>query len=187
MKTKLVILCALLISVLSIYAQDDNDEKKSKIWYGPKVGVDIPVSMLIETPELITDQMKGNYQAGGFVRFGDKLFLQPEVYYASYKYNATSYEYLKVPVMLGLRILDIGLVSLHATGGLDYTKQLVTGSTGVLNWQVGACVGVLGFLTADLRYTFQKNDLSGVQQIENLIANGGMVNLTVGLKLRAGK
>ena len=108
MKTKLVILCALLISVLSIYAQDDNEEKKSKIWYGPKVGVDIPVSMLAN-PELITGQMNGNYQAGGFVRFGDKLFLQPEVYYASYKYNATSYEYLKVPVMLGLRILDIGL------------------------------------------------------------------------------
>jgi len=187
MQTKLVILCALLVSALSIYAQDDNDEKKSKIWYGPKVGVDIPVSMLAN-PELITDQMKGNYQAGGFVRFGDKLFLQPEIYYASYKFdNANSYEYLKVPVMLGLRILDIGLVSLHATGGLDYTKQLVTGSTGVLNWQVGACVGVLGFLTADLRYTFQKNDLSGVQQIENLITNGGMVNLTVGLKLRAGK
>jgi len=53
----------------------------------------------------------------------------------------------------------------------------------VINWEVGGGVNVLGFITADLRYTIQKGSTNGFTQVEQLIANGGMVNLTVGLRL----
>ena len=84
--------------------------------------------------------------------------------------------------MLGVRILDIGLVSIHATGGPTYIKQLADyETTGKFRWELGAGLNLLGFITTDLRYTFQNK--INTTEIEDLITNGGMVNLTVGLRL----
>jgi hypothetical protein len=84
--------------------------------------------------------------------------------------------------MLGLQVFDLGLVSLHLNGGPSYLKKLDSTEKGLINWEVGAGVNVLGFITTDLRYTIQKNS-STATQIEDLVANGGMLNLTVGLRL----
>jgi hypothetical protein len=85
-------------------------------------------------------------------------------------------------MMLGLKVIDLGLISLHLNGGPSYLKQLDSTNKGVINWEVGAGVNLLGFITTDLRYTIQKGSTTGMQ-IEQLISNGGMLNLTVGLRL----
>jgi NAD(P)-dependent dehydrogenase (short-subunit alcohol dehydrogenase family) len=41
-----------------------------------------------------------------------------------------------------------------------------------------------GFITTDIRYTFKNSNEPGTEQMENLVSNGGMVNLTVGLRLK---
>jgi len=175
----------LFVSISSLMAaQDDDSSDEKKTWWGPKFGLDLSTS----TTNLsgITDQLKGNYQAGIFFQFGEKLYLQPELYYSSYKTesgnSSSSINFVKVPLMLGVRILDIGLVSIHATGGPSFIYHLSRdGTTRKVWWELGAGVNVLGFITTDLRYTF-RNKISATE-IEDLITNGGMVNLTVGLRL----
>jgi len=184
MKTKIIIMM-LFVSISSLMvAQDDDSSDEKKTWWGPKFGLDLSTS----TTNLsgITDQLKGNYQAGIFFQFGEKLYLQPELYYSSYKTengnSSSSINFVKMPLMLGVRILDIGLVSIHAMGGPTYIKQLADyETTGKFRWELGAGVNVLGFITTDLRYTFQNK--INTTEIEDLITNGGMVNLTVGLRL----
>ena len=95
--------------------------------------------------------------------------------------------YIKVPVMVGVKILDIGLVALRIDGGpqfsfkLDNTDKL-TGEKN-LSWQLGAGVDVLGFIVADLRYNIQPGQ-SISTQVQNFNLNSTGLNLTVGLKFR---
>ena len=166
-----------------LFAQDDSKDEK-KFWLGPKFGLDVSSS----TADLnsLTDQLKQNYQVGMFLQLGKKIYFQPEIYYASYTTNPTTnakINYVKAPMMLGWQIFDIGLISLHLNGGPSYLKQLDSTEKAVINWELGAGVNVLGFITTDLRYTFQKGSTTGITQVEQLITNGGMVNLTVGLRL----
>lgn len=160
--------------------------KKPKIWIGPKFGLDIASNT--QDIKSITDQLKGNYQFGVLLQYGRTLYLQPELFYASYKVSETvSNNYIKVPLMLGLRFLNLGLFSLHAMGGPSYSFMLddadkLTGTNG-FSWQVGAGIDVLGFITADLRYTLREN-LSLADQISQFSSNPNALNLTVGLKFR---
>jgi hypothetical protein len=170
----------LLLLGLSAYlfAQDESKDEK-KFWLGPKFGLDVSSS----TADLnsLSDQLKQNYQVGMFLQLGKKIYFQPEIYYASYTTNQTTkINYVKAPMMLGWQIFDIGLISLHLNGGPSYLKQLDSTEKAVINWELGAGVNILGFITTDLRYTFQKGSIT---QVEQLITNGGMVNLTVGLRL----
>jgi hypothetical protein len=170
----------LLLLGLSAYlfAQDESKDEK-KFWLGPKFGLDVSSS----TADLnsLSDQLKQNYQVGMFLQLGKKIYFQPEIYYASYTTNQTTkINYVKAPMMLGWQIFDIGLISLHLNGGPSYLKQLDSTEKAVINWELGAGVNILGFITTDLRYTFQKGSIT---QVEQLITIGGMVNLTVGLRL----
>ena len=87
--------------------------------------------------------------------------------------------------MVGLKFLDIGLLSLHLKGGPQFRFPLdnsdkPTGKMS-LDWQVGAGVDILGFITTDLRYTLQSGK-SLDEQAKNIGTSG--LNLTVGLKFR---
>ena len=189
MKTKslLFILFFILLSVVG-YAQDATtttvEKPKAKIWFGPKFGLDI--TNFTTNINDVTNQLGSNYQAGLMCQFGETLYLQPEVYYCNKKFSATvDSSYIKIPVMLGLKFLDIGLVSLHLNGGPQFRFPLdksdkPTGSM-QLDWQVGAGVDVLGFITADLRYTL----VQGVSIADQAKTIGtAPLNLTVGLKFR---
>lgn len=204
MKMKSILCLFLACFSLSIIAQDEAvvtqeivttttnsvsqtpSSKKPKLWIGPKFGLDI----VSNTQDLnsVTDQLKGNYQFGVLLQYGRTIYIQPEVYYASYKVSeTTSNNYIKVPLMLGLRFLNLGLFSLHAMGGPSYSFKLddtdqLTGTKG-FSWQVGAGIDVLGFITADLRYTL-RNNLSLADQISQFSTNPNALNLTVGLKFR---
>lgn len=201
MKTKFLLLCLFLVSFSVIgYAQDETttttttettpaQKPKPKIWFGPRFGLDL--SHFTYDVNNITSQLGNNYQAGIMLQFGEKLYLQPEAYYASYKSVTgaadSTKNFVKVPVMVGLRFLNLGLFSLHLMGGPQFSFQLdkKDNFTGIqtLSWQVGAGADILGFITADLRYTVQQGQ-SVATQVQNFSLNSTGLNLTVGLKLR---
>jgi len=171
------------------YAQGSSGEKHN-IWIGPKVGLDL--SNFTYNMDDIQYQVGMNYQVGILFQFGKTLYLQPEVYYASYKSTSETDEtittnYIKAPVMLGLRLLNLGIVSVHAMGGPAFNYKLgdedIAAAFKTYSWQVGAGVDVLGFITADLRYTLQKG-VTVEDQIDNFSLESTGLNLTVGLKLR---
>jgi len=201
MKTKFFLLCLFLVSFSAIeYAQDETttptttasepiEKPKPKIWWGPRFGLDL--SHFTYDFNNIKSQLGNNYQAGIMVQFGEKLYLQPEAYYASYKSVTGAIDstknFIKVPVLVGLRFFNIGLISLHLMGGPQFSFQLdkKDNFTGIqtLSWQVGGGADILGFITADLRYTLQQGQNVSTQ-VQNFSWNSTGLNLTVGLKLR---
>ncbi len=183
MTTKHFLFALLLVLSTYISAQDGSKNAKN-FWVGPKFGLDISSSTA--NVSSFTEQLKQNYQVGLFLQLGKKIYVQPEVYYASYTTNQASnskVNFVKVPLMLGWEIFDIGLIGLHLNAGPSYLKQLDSTNKARINWELGGGVNLLGFITTDLRYTFQKGNTNGFTQVEQLITNGGMLNFTVGLRL----
>jgi hypothetical protein len=205
MKTKLVLSALLVAFSMQAYSQDvtiiqsnetDNTQsysssstKKPKFWIGPKFGMDnigIPASMTE-----VKDQLESNWQAGVMMQFGRILYLQPEVYYASRSYSlgttTTTSNAVKIPAMLGLRFINLGLFSLHVMGGPSFTLKLddKDGFTGEksMDWLVGAGIDVLGFITADVRYKYD-TDVAFADQVNEFSFKKTPLNLTVGLKFR---
>lgn len=171
--------------------------KKPSFWIGPKFGLDLKPAIFNQ----IGTQLSSNYQIGIMMQFGRTLYLQPEVYYASYRDNNTSVSYghtslyqesknsvnyIKAPLMVGLKFLDLGLFSLHLKTGPEFSFRLASGDRNATEnafaWQVGGGVDILGFITTDIRYSLQKGVSLG-DQINNF-SYASMLNLTVGLKLR---
>jgi len=167
-------------------------KKKAKIWIGPKFGVDVNSMSLSKVD--VSKELDKNYQFGLLVKYGRTFYIQPEVYYASYKSTAvtaatpsTSRNYIKIPVQVGVEFLDLGLFSLHITTGPSYSiklddKDQITDEKG-FSWLVGAGVDVLGFITSDIRYSF-RNKVSLSDQISQFNTYPNVLSLTVGLKLR---
>lgn len=161
-------------------------EKVAKWWVGPKFGLDIN-SMSI-TNVNVSKELTKNYQFGLLVQYGRTFYIQPEIYYSSYKItDEISKNYIKLPVQVGVKFLDLGLFSLHLTTGPSYSFKLddtdqYTGETG-FSWLVGAGVDVLGFITSDIRYTL-RNKVTIADQISEFSSAYNTLNLTVGLKFR---
>jgi len=182
MTAKHFLFALLLVLSTTIYGQESSKEAK-KFWLGPKFGLDVSSS----TADLndVSEQLKQNYQVGLFLQLGKKIYVQPEIYYVSYTTNQASnskVNFVKIPLMLGWEIFDIGLVGLHLNAGPSYLKQLDSTNKARINWELGGGVNLLGFITTDLRYTFQKSSTNSFSQVEQLILNGGMLNFTVGLR-----
>ncbi len=186
MKTKTIILIIIsaLITSNSMLAQ----KSEKNVWYGPKIGLDLSTST--HNLDQISSQLETNYQIGGFLQFGRKLYFQPEAYFATYKMrepdssNSSAINFFKAPLMIGYKLLDLGLISCHLSTGPTYTKEISGTTDGTWRWEAGIGGNILGFITTDIRYTFKNNDQSGSEQLEYFISNGGMVNLTVGLRLK---
>ena len=172
MKTKFFTIILCVFAVSAIYAQ------KNSIKFGPKVGLDVVSST--RSLESLQGQIKGNYQLGGFVRIGNRFHIQPEVYYVQYFNNRDqSANYLKLPAMLGFEIADLGVATVRAQAGGTYIKEVAKEGQGNFSWQIGAGTEVLGFITADLRYTL--NNASAKEQWNNFVTYGGVLNLTIGV------
>jgi len=199
MNTKSILTILFVWMSLQCFAQVEQEteevattttEKKPKFWIGPKFGLDLtPITFNFKE---IQTQLKSNYQVGILAQYGRTIYVQPEVYYASYKSvdvsDVTStVNFIKVPVMLGLRFLNVGLFSLHVMGGPALCYQLDSkdsfSGNNTFGWQVGAGVDVLGFITTDLRYNLQKGVSIG-DQVSQFNKQTSLLNLTVGLKLR---
>ncbi|HET9570020.1 MAG TPA: outer membrane beta-barrel protein [Bacteroidales bacterium] len=217
MKTKLVLSSLLLVFSLQAFAQDvtiiqsnatDNTQSyssskkthKPRFWIGPKFGTDI-VSGIPADFEDVTDRLKQQWQAGVMMQFGRTLYLQPEAYYAVTNTLdgsgaiTSSQQSIKVPVMLGLRFLNLGLFSLHIMGGPSWTLPMgsdntIDASAKKMEWLVGAGIDVLGFITADIRYKYL-TDTPLSDQIAGFNVSDDdptrpytPLNVTIGLKLR---
>jgi hypothetical protein len=173
------------------FAQDyDNSESKKPYFkFGPKFGVNLNAD-LNNLPNMDQLAAQGNYQIGGFLQMGRKLYIQPEFHYAVQKSQVENEEvitdeFYKIPVHVGLKFFDIGLLSLHISGGAMYThntKESFSFSADKLEYQIGAGVDVFDFITTDIRYTLRKGKTL-CEQISDFQQSGGIVNLTVGLKL----
>lgn len=187
----LIVLGLFLFSSIS-YAQDQPTsetpiKKKPNFWFGPKVGVDLLTPTIDKIA--ITNQLKSNYQAGVFFQFGRKLYFQPEFYYGTQKENSGgTVNTLKVPLMLGLRLINLKVISAHIMGGPSASfllKESVTNPSrekSSFTLQAGAGVDLLGFITLDVRYSVDMNGPIN-DQIKQLSWGSG-VNVTLGLKFR---
>lgn len=165
--------------------------KKPKFWVGPKFGTDfigIPSGS-----DDIKNGLKEQWQAGLLMQFGRTIYIQPECYYSVDNVLDASQEILsstasiKVPALLGLRFLNLGLFSLHIMGGPEFVIPVKDDQNDLRkttrHFVVGAGIDVLGFITADVRYLYdtstQLND-----HINSFDLQTTPLNLTVGLKLR---
>lgn len=180
MQMRATIITLILIISGNIYSQKKTDNRQ--VYFGPKMGLDIVTS----SSNSIEEQLKSNFQVGGFMQVGNKFYIQPEAYYSSYSISEGSTKrinYFKMPLMLGYRVLDLRIASLHINGGPTYHKQLNSSNSGKFNWELGVGADVFGLITTDIRYTFKRGSTNGITQIEQLLSNGGVVNLTFGIKL----
>jgi hypothetical protein len=205
MKTKSILCLLFVCCSWALFAQDDASqtiiveqtttstpkEKKPTFWIGPKFGTF--ASSTTKNFDEITDHLKSYNKFGILMQFGRTLYLQPEIYYSNYFTITTNdgnqvpiaQNNIQVPLMLGLRFFNLGLFSLHVTGGpafmfkLDDTDKI--SGENAMSWQVGAGVDILGFITTDLRCTL-KSDVK--KQIDEFITNPSVLDLTVGLKFR---
>lgn len=197
-KMLLFVLFSLFVFQGSVFAQDQAPEEtkseKPHFWFGPKVGLDLATPTIDEA--VIKQQFKSNAQFGIFFQFGRKLYLQPEFYYATHKESnvlsnvssETDVKTLKIPVMVGLRLINLGIVSAHVMAGPQGSFFLNESNPGTLkrqssnfDFQFGAGVDVLGFITLDVRYS------SGLDKIDTTIKQlnwKDAVNVTLGLKFR---
>ncbi len=217
MKTKLVLSALLVVFSMQAFAQDvtiiqsnatDNTQSysstkkthKPRFWIGPKFGTDI-LTGIPKDMTSVTDRLKEQWQAGVMMQFGRTLYLQPEAYYAVTTTQgiggaaATTQQELRVPVMLGLRFLNLGLFSLHLMGGPSWNIPMGENNSPVLDakkmeWLVGAGIDVLGFITADIRYTYDtekalSDQIAGFNVTDpDPLKPYTPLNVTVGLKLR---
>jgi len=215
MKTKLVLSALLVVFSMQAFAQDvtiiqsnatDNTQSysstkkthKPRFWIGPKFGTDI-VNGIPSDFTSVTDRLKEKWQAGVMMQFGRTLYLQPEAYYAVTTTPgiggaaSTNAQEIRVPVMLGLRFLNLGLFSLHIMGGPSWSIPMssdntLDASSKKMEWLVGAGIDLLGFITADVRYTYLTDtpladQISGFNVTDKTIPYTPL-NVTVGLKLR---
>lgn len=191
----------------TFYAQSQNSnseekkeqsEKKKNIWYGPKAGLDLSTPTIDQND--IKTQLKSNNQIGFFVQFGKKLYLQPEIYYATAKETRTfltgsgpeevTVNSLKVPVLLGIKLIDLGIVSIHAMAGPMCTFFLsesktdpeITHPKSFYTLQMGGGVDLFSLVTLDVRYSVGLED-HVQEQINDLTWKSG-VNVTLGVKFR---
>jgi hypothetical protein len=214
MKTKLVLSALLVVFSMQAFAQDvtiiqsnetDNTQSysstkkthKPRFWIGPKFGTDILTGIPKDFTS-VSDRLKEQWQAGVMMQFGRTLYLQPEVYYAMTKTpvigsDPTTSQSLKVPVMLGLRFLNLGLFSLHIMGGPSWTIPMgddntIDASSKQMEWLVGAGVDILGFITADVRYKYLTDSPLSDQIAGFNVTDATLpytpLNVTIGLKLR---
>jgi hypothetical protein len=170
---KLLILLVILFAAAENYAQFS---------FGPKIGYS--TSKLSTDFDDIKESAKSNFQIGAFLRFGKKLYLQPEIFYATsggtLKVESSGLEEsikmknLCVPILIGFKLIDAKVFNLRVMAGpsanfiIDKEVKyddliqdpLQDSNFKNIAWgmDVGAGVDVL-FLSLDLRYEFGLNNI----------------------------
>lgn len=185
---KIQALTVILISVFTVVnAQQPISENHSnrKVKFGLRAGSDF--SSPTTDFEVIKEQLNKNMQFGVFAKMGKKVFLQPEIYgnflvendIVNKKIVANS---VRVPVLIGLELLNLKVASAHLMAGPMATFYLnpVTDKNYDYKLQLGGGVEVLRFLSLDVRYNVNLND-NFKEELKQLALNSG-VNVTVGIQ-----
>ncbi|SDK33337.1 Outer membrane protein beta-barrel domain-containing protein [Catalinimonas alkaloidigena] len=175
---------------------------RAQFTIGPKVGVNY--SNLSSNLQSLEDEPITGFHAGVFARLGGRLHLQPEAYLirrgSDLRFKDTGHELLRgevrynsidVPILLGYKLIDGGLVNLRLMGGPVASFIMSTDEDGVTEWpsennryedQVWGIQGGLGLdvgnLTLDVRYE------TGLQDInQGLRQRPHTFNVSLGWKL----
>jgi len=180
-----------------------------KFSIGPKIGFN--TTKLSTDADAITSKVKSNFQFGAFVRIGDKIYIQPEVNYVikggvikgdtlpGYPISQeVTLKTLTVPLLIGVKIINLKAASIHLVGGPVATfalnKKLSIANPGgswpvsstsdfkTASWslQAGAGVDVLMF-TFDIRYEAGLSNMyNGAQDIS---FKNNLFNVSLGIKL----
>ncbi len=114
-----MVACGFFAYAGTAQAQDES----ANFWFGPKIGVDLAQPTVDEAA--IKSQIKSNFQAGFFLQFGRKFYFQPEFYYATQTEKITSasatieekVNSIRVPLMLGMRVVNLKVISAHIMAG----------------------------------------------------------------------
>jgi hypothetical protein len=192
-KLYLVLISLFLLSGIS-YAQDqsfsETPAKKPTFWWGPKVGADFLTPTIDQGT--IQSQIKFNYQVGFFLQFGRKFYIQPEFYYATQKEPGSittapdvTVNTLKVPIMLGMRLINLKVISAHIMAGPSASFLLKESGTNSnrkqsnFALQAGGGIDLIGLFTLDVRYSFDTTS-----NLINQFSWDNGVNVTFGIKFR---
>jgi hypothetical protein len=189
---KIIILLIVLFSALENYGQ---------FAFGPKIGY--TTSKLSTDKDSISESIKNNFQIGLFMRLGKKLYLQPELYYATsggtlktaIGKQEVSLKNISIPALIGFKLLDAKIFNLRVLAGpvvnfiidekvkisdvVKYPLQESDFKNAAWGFDVGAGVDVL-FLTLDVRYEIGLNNIIKLDS-ESLKSNLFVVSL--GFKL----
>jgi hypothetical protein len=187
----------ILILLIVLFAALDNYGQFS---FGPKIGY--TTSKLSTDFDSIKESAKNNFQFGVFFRFGKKLYLQPEIYYATsggtLKIEGTELKEtikmknLSIPVLVGFKLINAKVINLRIMAGpvanfiLDKTVEfsdlihdpLQDSDFKNVAWgmDVGAGVDVF-FLTLDVRYEIGLNNIYTGSDSQMIKSNVFIVSL----------
>ena len=173
--------------------------------FGPKVG--FSTSRLTTDLPDIKAKVRANFQLGVFARFGEKIYLQPEIFYASrggtFKHESNDgdqkikFNNLDIPLLVGFRIINLEVVSLRVfvgpTASFVLNKDMEVEDVvddpipedafRNVQWGIDVGGGVdLLFLTLDLRYEWGLNNLYKADAESNYIKNSLFI-VSLGFKL----
>jgi hypothetical protein len=142
--------------------------------FGPKIGFN--ASRLTTSLGYVKTQFKAGFQFGAFVRIGNRVYLQPELYYTSeggvFENDSTGKGWkqtvtlgsLDIPVLIGFKIINTELVNLRVFAGPEASfvvNKNISDLAGPIqkadlrdaNWYIQAGAGVdVWMFTLDIRY-----------------------------------
>lgn len=157
---------------------------------------------------------KAGFDAGLFARLGNKIYLQPELLYCE-RNSQTSFvsstnetgiqklslKTIQVPVLLGLKLLDLKVASIRVFSGPAMSYVLPSSNVKVNNitsglfdtknyknniwdWQLGAGVDISKFVF-DVRYEWGLTNVSSGGGVTNIgfVNKGNLLTFSVGIKI----
>lgn len=175
---------------------------------GLKAGMNSAKFTLDQTKEDIIADAKAGYEFGAFMRMGGKrLYFQPEVNYvtknSSATYTTTSgsttttttsttkYSGIQVPLLAGIKFLDVKAASLHLITGPAVSfapnakindAEAILSDKSAWTWQLGAGVDLLIF-TVNLRYEWGLSEFSVDKVKDTVFKDGKTFTVSLGIKL----
>ena len=158
---------------------------QAQFHFGPQIGY--TSSKLTTNVSDVTSEFKSNFLFGAFARFGEKIYVQPEVNWLTQggvwtesfddptanKELKMTYKTIQIPVSLGWRIIDLKVVNIRLFGGAaanivtnkdieikNIDEPITDADWNDLIWQyqVGVGVDVLMF-AIDVKYMGGINEL----------------------------
>ncbi|MDY0102142.1 MAG: porin family protein [Lentimicrobium sp.] len=170
---------------------------------GPKAGASF--SSFSTEQDQIESEVRSSLNFGAFVRFGNKVYLQPELMFMNRKGDITRSDLfesnksihlktLDIPVLIGAKVIDTKVFNIRILAGpvasLALNRDITTDNweTGITsddirsaNWGIQAGAGVdFLMLTFDLKYEFGISDFS---KYEGLTLKNNMFVVGLGWKI----
>lgn len=201
---KITIVLALTMMAAIVYGQ-------KKFTFGPQIG--FASSTLTVNLNDIANEARSNFLAGAFLRYGKKIYIQPEVNWLTqggdFKYSLDSMtvsqsvkmKAVQVPLALGWRIINLKVVNIRIYGGVaanfitdvtistddnNYNNLIPDDFKNVIwNYQVGAGVDVL-FLSLNVSWIGGMSDVFANDITYNgqtLSSKSNLFQVTLGWKI----